>query len=93
MAEGWSRPDDIFLDLDPDRGIAAGQRWQQAFADAATRCETVLFIISEEWLASTWCLDEYQLANKNNKKLRFFADEAAKKWPLRGSLKRASAFL
>ena len=25
--------------------------------------------------------------------LRFFADGAAKKWPLRGSLKRASAFL
>lgn len=69
MAEGWSRPDDIFLDLDPERGIAAGQRWQQAFADAATRCEAVLFIVSAEWLASTWCLDEYQLSNKNNKKL------------------------
>jgi hypothetical protein len=69
VAEGWSRPDDIFLDLDPERGIAAGQRWQQAFADAATRCEAVLFIVSEEWLASTWCRDEYQLANKNNKKL------------------------
>jgi hypothetical protein len=69
VAEGWSRPDDIFLDLDPERGIAAGQRWQQAFADAATRCEAVLFIVSEEWLASTWCRDEHQLSNKNNKKL------------------------
>ena len=27
------------------------------------------------------------------KTLRFFADEAAKKWPLRGSLKRMAAFL
>ena len=69
VAEGWSRPDDVFLDLDPERGIAAGQRWQQAFADAASRCEAVLFIVSAEWLASTWCLDEYQLSNKNNKKL------------------------
>jgi len=69
VAEGWSRADDIFLDLDPERGIAAGQRWQQTFADAATRCEAVLFIVSEEWLASTWCRDEYQLSNKNNKKL------------------------
>ncbi|WP_316224870.1 MULTISPECIES: SUMF1/EgtB/PvdO family nonheme iron enzyme [unclassified Bradyrhizobium] len=69
VSEGWSRPDDIFLDVDPERGIAAGQRWQQAFADAATRCEAVLFIISKEWLTSTWCLDEYQLANKSNKKL------------------------
>jgi len=29
----------------------------------------------------------------DDKTLRFFADGAAKKWPLRGSLKRASAFL
>lgn len=69
MAEGWSEPDDIFLDLDPERGIAAGQKWQQAFADAATRCEAVLFIVSADWLASTWCQDEYQLSNKYNKKL------------------------
>ena len=69
MAEGWSKPDDIFLDLDPERGIAAGQKWQQAFADAATRCEAVLFIVSVDWLASTWCQDEYQVSNKYNKKL------------------------
>ncbi len=69
VAEGWSGPDDIFLDLDPEQGIAAGQKWQQAFADAATRCEAVLFIVSAEWLASRWCQDEYQLANKYNKKL------------------------
>lgn len=69
MAEGWSEPDEIFLDLDPERGIAAGQKWQQAFADAATRCEAVLFIVSADWLTSTWCQDEYQLSNKYNKKL------------------------
>ncbi len=69
VAGGWSGPDDIFLDLDPERGIAAGQRWQQAFADAATRCEAVLFLVSAEWLGSRWCHDEYQLANKYNKKL------------------------
>ena len=69
VAEGWSGRDDIFLDLDPERGIAAGQKWQHAFADAATRCEAVLFIVSTEWLASDWCRDEYQLANKYNKKL------------------------
>ena len=67
--EGWSGPDDIFLDLDPDRGISAGQRWAHALEDAATRCEAVLFIVSNEWLGSKWCADEYQLANKLNKKL------------------------
>ena len=29
VANGW---DDIFLDLDPERGIAAGERWKEALA-------------------------------------------------------------
>ena len=69
VREGWSQPDDIFLDTDPERGIAAGQRWARALEDAATRCEAVLFLVSEEWLASKWCVDEYQLANRFSKKL------------------------
>ena len=27
IGEGW---DDLFLDLDPERGIAAGERWKRA---------------------------------------------------------------
>jgi hypothetical protein len=69
VREGWSGPEDLFLDLDPERGIAAGQRWAYALEDAATRCEAVLFLVSEEWLASKWCSDEYQLAKELNKKL------------------------
>jgi WD40 repeat protein len=69
VREGWSGPEDIFLDLDPERGIAAGQRWARALEDAATRCEAVLFLVSEDWLASKWCSDEYQLAKQLNKKL------------------------
>jgi hypothetical protein len=69
VREGWSQPDDIFLDLDPERGLAVGQRWASALEDAATRCEAVLFIVSQYWLASKWCADEYQLANRLNKKL------------------------
>ena len=38
--EGW---DDIFLDLDPERGIEAGERWERALNEAASRCEAVLF--------------------------------------------------
>jgi hypothetical protein len=67
--QGWSGKDDIFLDLDPERGIVAGERWVKALEDAATRCEAVLFLVSEAWLASKWCGDEYQLANRYNKKL------------------------
>jgi WD40 repeat protein len=69
VREGWSGPDDIFLDLDPDQGLAAGERWARALEDAATRCEAVLFLVSGDWIASKWCGDEYQLANKFNKKL------------------------
>jgi hypothetical protein len=69
IREGWSNEEDIFLDFDPERGIVAGQRWVRALEDAATRCEAVLFLVSEVWLASKWCSDEYQLANQLNKKL------------------------
>jgi conflict system STAND superfamily ATPase/TIR domain-containing protein len=69
IQEGWSGENDIFLDLDPERGLVAGERWARALEDAATRCEAVLFLVSEVWLASKWCGDEYQLAKGLNKKL------------------------
>ena len=84
IREGWSGEDDIFLDLDPERGIVAGQRWATALEDAATRCEAVLFLVSEAWLASKWCGDEYQLANKFNKKLfALLIDDVAARSPAR----------
>lgn len=66
VAEGWS---DLFLDLDPDRGIAAGERWERALNEAARRCEAVLFLISKAWLASRWCEKELTLARRLNKRL------------------------
>ncbi len=44
-ANGWK--DEIFLDLDPQRGIAAGERWERALNEAANRCEAVLFLVSK----------------------------------------------
>ena len=55
---GWK--DEIFLDLDPQRGIAAGERWERALNEAANRCEAVLFLVSKAWLASVWCLQGIQ---------------------------------
>ncbi|ADP72035.1 protein of unknown function DUF323 [Rhodomicrobium vannielii ATCC 17100] len=66
VAEGWS---DLFLDLDPERGIAAGERWERALNEAARRCEAVLFLISQAWLSSRWCLNEMNLARRLNKRL------------------------
>jgi formylglycine-generating enzyme required for sulfatase activity len=64
---GWK--DEIFLDLDPQRGIAAGERWERALNQAANRCEAVLFLVSKAWLGSGWCRKEYELAHRLNKRL------------------------
>src|SRR5262245_24443932 len=63
---GW---DDVFLDLDPERGIVAGQRWKEALQQAAQRCEMVLALISAEWLASPWCKAEIDAARLMGKKV------------------------
>jgi hypothetical protein len=60
QTHGW---DDIFLDLDPERGLKAGERWQDALKRAAERCEMVIFLVSPVWAASKWCLAEFLLAN------------------------------
>ena len=61
--------DEIFLDLDPETGIMAGERWERALHEAAFRCEAVVFLVSSNWLASGWCLKEYALARGKSKKL------------------------
>jgi hypothetical protein len=66
VREGW---DEVFLDLDPARGIAVGERWERALNEAASRCEAVLFLLSRTWLDSRWCLKEFNLARRLNKRL------------------------
>lgn len=64
--EGW---DDVFLDIDPTRGIAPGERWERRLHEAANRCEAVIFLISRHWLESEWCRREFRLARRLNKRL------------------------
>ncbi|MGO9171777.1 MAG: SUMF1/EgtB/PvdO family nonheme iron enzyme [Rhodomicrobium sp.] len=66
VSEGWS---DLFLDLDPERGIAAGERWEKALNEAARRCEAVIFLISKSWLGSHWCMNELMLSRRLNKRI------------------------
>src|SRR3954453_4630958 len=65
VANGWQ---DIFLDLDPERGIVAGQRWKEALQQAASRCEVVLALVSAEWLASSYCKAEINTAQMMGKR-------------------------
>lgn len=64
--QGW---DDVFLDLDPERGIVAGERWERALHDAVNRCEVVVFVVSRAWLSSRWCLKEFNLAFRLSKRM------------------------
>lgn len=66
VSQGWS---DLFLDLDPERGLKAGDRWQAALKRAAERCELVIFLISPAWAASKWCVTEFLLAKSLNKRI------------------------
>lgn len=66
ISHGW---DDLFLDLDPERGLKAGERWQAALKQAAERCELVIFLVSPEWAVSKWCLAEFLLARNLNKRI------------------------
>jgi hypothetical protein len=61
--------DDVFLDIDPERGLVAGQRWQEALKAAADLCEAVLFLVSPAWLQSRWCLAEFLLAKSLHKSI------------------------
>ena len=65
--QGWK--DEIFLDLDPTRGIAAGERWERKLNEAASRCEAVIFLVSRAWIVSGWCRKELNLAHRLNKRL------------------------
>lgn len=66
MSQGWS---DLFVDVDPERGIVAGERWERALNEAASRCEAVLVLVSKAWLGSRWCMNELNLARRLNKRL------------------------
>ncbi|WP_242702223.1 toll/interleukin-1 receptor domain-containing protein, partial [Arthrobacter cavernae] len=59
--------DEIFLDLDPATGIAAGERWKEALRRANERCEAVICLLSANWEASRECLAEYRTAENLGK--------------------------
>ncbi|MDD1623108.1 MAG: TIR domain-containing protein [Methylococcaceae bacterium] len=56
--KGW---DDVFLDLDPKRGLIPGKRWREELYRAGDRCEAVVCVITPAWTQSKWCLTEGQV--------------------------------
>ncbi len=63
---GWG---EVFLDLDPEQGLAPGHHWQQELKQAGERCSGVLVLLSHHWIASRWCQTEFLLADQLGKKI------------------------
>jgi hypothetical protein len=63
---GWGQ---VFLDLDPEHGLAPGHRWQQELKQAGERCSGVLVLLSPNWTASRWCQTEFLVADQLGKKI------------------------
>ena len=63
---GWGQ---VFLDLDPEHGLAPGHRWQQELKQAGERCSGVLVLLSPNWVASRWCQTEFLVADQLGKKI------------------------
>jgi hypothetical protein len=61
--------DDVFLDIDTERGLVPGERWQEALKAAANRCEAVLCLVSPAWIASKWCHAEFLAAKLLHKRI------------------------
>lgn len=57
----------IFLDLDPDEGIEAGERWENVLYRELMSCSVVLALITENWSASKWCFAEATHARSSGK--------------------------
>ncbi|MFN4023210.1 MAG: TIR domain-containing protein [Hyphomonas sp.] len=65
-AEGYA---ETFLDLDPEHGLAPGQRWEEELQKAGERCLAVVVLISPDWCASKWCFHEFKFAKALGKKI------------------------
>jgi len=66
VARGW---DDLFLDIDPHRGLVSGQRWLDRLQESAQRCKAVIFLLSRAWLSSRYCTAEFWEARKQERLL------------------------
>lgn len=78
---GW---DDLFLDLDPHLGITGGENWKNALIQASNCCDAVILMISDDWLNSDYCQEEYRMAKELNKQLfpLIIAESLTNKIPL-----------
>ena len=57
----------VFLDLDPEKGIVAGQSWERTLYRKLRACRAVIALVTDNYLASHWCFAEIALARMEGK--------------------------
>ncbi len=57
----------VFLDLDPEKGIVAGQSWERTFYRKLRACRAVIALCTDHYLRSNWCFAEIALARMEGK--------------------------
>ena len=59
----------IFLDSDPEAGIAAGEQWRHVIYNRLKQCQALLVIYSRHWRESVWCAAELGAAETLGKRV------------------------
>ncbi|MGH8865691.1 MAG: toll/interleukin-1 receptor domain-containing protein, partial [Pyrinomonadaceae bacterium] len=57
----------VFLDLDPEKGIVAGQSWERTLYRKLRACRAVVVLCTDNYLTSQWCFAEIALARMEGK--------------------------
>jgi len=57
----------VFLDLDPEKGIVAGQSWERTLYTKLRACRAVVALCTDSYLSSHWCFAEIALARMEGK--------------------------
>ena len=57
----------VFLDLDPEKGIVAGQSWERTLYRKLRACRAVIVLCTDNYLSSHWCFAEIALARMEGK--------------------------
>ena len=57
----------VFLDLDPEKGIVAGQSWERTLYRKLRACRAVIVLCTDSYLTSQWCFAEIALARMEGK--------------------------
>ena len=57
----------VFLDIDPEKGIIGGQSWERTLYRKLRACKAVIALVTDPYLASSWCFAEIALARMEGK--------------------------